>query len=85
MKLSWFSLVKSINKSDLNILIKNKGIGKCYGPWRTLSVKEIGLSEKYKFLGDVAVGDKVVFSPLDSSKVGIYDVKLDSFTTKELS
>ena len=77
--------MKLINKSHLTILNKNKSIniGKCYGPWGTFSVKETGLTDEFKFSGGVAVGDKVVFAPVVSSKVGIYDVRLDSFSTKE--
>ena len=49
----------------------------------TFSVKETGLPGNYKFIGGVAVGDKVVFAPDVSSKVGIYDLRLDSFSNKE--
>ena len=70
--------MKSINKN------KDINIGKCYGPWGTFSVKQTGLGKDNNlFSGAVAVGDKVVFVPLLSSKVGIYDVNLDSFSTKE--
>ena len=68
--------MKLINKSHLTILNKNKSIniGKCYGPWGTFSVKETGLTERNKFRGGVAVGDKVVFAPSGSSNVGIYQM-----------
>ena len=66
--------MKSINKSDLTILNKNKNIGKCYGPWGTFSVKQTGLGNDRLFSGAISVGDKVVFVPRNSSKVGIYQM-----------
>jgi hypothetical protein len=41
----------------------------------SFSTKETGLgSGAYLFRGGVAVGDKVVFAPFGSSKVGIYQM-----------
>jgi len=34
-------------------------------------------------LGGVVLSDKVALTPFDSSKVGIYDVKLGSFKTNK--
>jgi len=40
----------------------------------SFSTKETGLPGKGDFSGGVAVGDKVVFAPYGSSKVGIYQM-----------
>ena len=66
--------MKSINASDEIIFNKNINIGKSYGPWGTFSVKETGLGKDKLFSGAISVGDKVVFAPRNSSKVGIYQM-----------